>query len=51
MVEIARGKWQESYFEQLLHVPDPQANTFTAPAHGLILERVSYPETTHLPWT
>jgi len=44
MVEVARGRYTVSEFEAFLHVPDPQAPVYRAPAPGLFLEEVAYNE-------
>ncbi len=44
MVEIARDHWKLADMLNLLQHPTHQANTFTAPAKGLILDHVDYPE-------
>jgi tRNA pseudouridine38-40 synthase len=50
MVEAGRGKWTARQFLELLEKPDLKAATYTAPARGLILEEVGYPEKIKLPW-
>ena len=50
MIEVARGKWDKDHFIGLLKNPSRQAHVITAPANGLALIRVSYPEDIHPPW-
>lgn len=50
MVEIARGKWKQAYLDELLTHPNRQAHTQTAPAHGLCLMEVRYPEKVQPVW-
>ncbi len=50
MIEVARGKWEKDQFINLLDVPHRQAHAVTAPAKGLALMRVSYPEKFQLDW-
>ncbi len=42
MVEVAKGKLAAEKFEQLLKNPKVQVKTYTAPAKGLVLEKVFY---------
>ena len=44
MIEVARGKWNIDHFLALLEKPNRQAQVVTAPANGLTLIKVSYPE-------
>lgn len=48
MVEVSRGRWPVDYFRKLLQTPDHKHDTVTAPAAGLHLKRVYYPESIHL---
>ena len=50
MVEVARGKWTPEQFETLLLRPDRQAHVITAPACGLTLMEVKYPEALQPEW-
>lgn len=50
MIEVGRGKWSIDRFEELLKNPDRQAHVITAPAHGLALVKVSYPEELQPDW-
>jgi len=50
MIEVARGKWQIKQFAKLLDHPDRQNHTVTAPAEGLVLQKVSYPEAIQPDW-
>lgn len=50
MVEVARGKWTIDYFKDLLDKPNRQNHAVTAPASGLTLIRVSYPEAIQPDW-
>lgn len=50
MVEVARGKWELDRFVDLLHRPNRQSHTVTAPAHGLALMQVTYPESMQPIW-
>ena len=44
LVEVARGRWSEAELVGRLDAPGPATQGRTAPAHGLILERVIYPD-------
>ncbi|MCF7800394.1 MAG: tRNA pseudouridine(38-40) synthase TruA [Candidatus Marinimicrobia bacterium] len=48
MIEVARGRWSMAYFRKLLQHPDHEHDTVTAPAQGLILKCVYYPDSLHL---
>ena len=50
MIEVARGKWEPEYFQKLLDHPDRKAQVVTAPAKGLALMRVAYPEHMQPKW-
>ena len=50
MIEVARGKWDLDHFAALLHNPNRRAHTVTAPARGLALQRVTYPESIQPTW-
>lgn len=50
MVEVARGKWSVAHFTELLNRPDRKSHTVTAPAHGLALMQVSYPDEIQPGW-
>lgn len=50
MVEVARGKWDLNRFVGLLNQPNRQSHTVTAPAHGLALMQVTYPESIQPAW-
>jgi len=41
MIEVARGRFPESFFHELLHSPGPFLG-HCAPAHGLVLVKVDY---------
>jgi tRNA pseudouridine38-40 synthase len=51
MIEVARAKWDMKRFADLLSNPDRQAQAVTAPARGLALMRVVYPEEMQPVWT
>ena len=44
MIEVARGKWDMGHFLTLLEQPNRQSHVITAPANGLTLIQVDYPE-------
>lgn len=44
MVKVGRGKISVQAFEQILEARDSRLADFSAPAHGLFLEEVSYPD-------
>ena len=48
MIEVARGRWSIDDFRLRLQQPNHDHDTITAPAKGLILERVVYPTELHL---
>lgn len=48
MVEVARGRWKIEQFQRLLDEPTHEHHTVTAPARGLVLNRIHYPESLHL---
>lgn len=48
MIEVARGRWSPEYFWNLMQHPDHAHDTVTAPAQGLILKRVYYPDSFQL---
>lgn len=48
MVEVGRGRWQFEQFQRLLDEPSQDHHKVTAPARGLVLRRVRYPETVML---
>ena len=50
MVEVARGKWEIQRMIDLLNIPDRKAHTITAPAQGLTLINVSYPNESQPSW-
>ena len=50
MIEVARGKWDIEHFSALLNKPNRQSHTVTAPANGLALQQVSYPEDIQPSW-
>lgn len=50
MVEVARGKWSIEHFTKLLNDPDRRAHTVTAPAQGLVLMEVHYPDIIQPAW-
>lgn len=50
MVEVARGKWSVEHFTELLNQPDRKAHTVTAPAQGLALVQVNYPDRIQPSW-
>jgi len=50
MVEVARGKWEIEYFAHLLSNPNRKSHTVTAPANGLALMKVGYPDTIQPNW-
>ncbi len=50
MIEVARGKWTVGNFTRLLEHPDRQAHVITAPARGLALMQVTYPEDIQPQW-
>lgn len=50
MVEVARGKWDQDHFSSLLHNPNRQAHVITAPARGLSLLKVTYPDEINPTW-
>lgn len=50
MIEVARGKWALDQFSALLKTPNRQSHTITAPAHGLALMQVSYPQAIQPVW-
>lgn len=50
MVEVARGKWELERFINLLEQPNRQAHAVTAPAEGLALIKVSYPDHAQANW-
>ena len=44
LVEVGRGAMPHAAAERLLHEPSPVVAKLTAPASGLFLERVFYPD-------
>ncbi|MBT3227927.1 MAG: tRNA pseudouridine(38-40) synthase TruA [Candidatus Marinimicrobia bacterium] len=50
MIEVARGKWEIDHFSDLLNSPNRKSHTITAPANGLALMQVSYPDTLQPAW-
>ena len=50
MIEVSRGKWDLGHFAGLLSQPDRQAQAVTAPAKGLALMQVRYPEALQPAW-
>lgn len=50
MIEVARGKWDMAHFLDLLMHPNRQAHVITAPANGLALFQVSYPQDLQPKW-
>ncbi len=50
MIEVARGKWSVEHFNTLLNQPNRQSHVVTAPAKGLSLVKVSYPEAIQPMW-
>ncbi|MBC8375814.1 MAG: tRNA pseudouridine(38-40) synthase TruA [FCB group bacterium] len=50
MIEVARGKWDIEHFSTLLNKPNRKSHTVTAPANGLALMQVSYPEDIQPSW-
>ncbi len=50
MIEVARGKWSIDHFSDLLNTPHRQSHTITAPANGLALIQVSYPDGLQPTW-
>jgi len=50
MIEVARGKWDIDKFSTLLKTPNRQAHTVTAPAKGLVLVEVRYPQNVEPQW-
>ncbi|MCF7807780.1 MAG: tRNA pseudouridine(38-40) synthase TruA [Candidatus Marinimicrobia bacterium] len=50
MVEVARGKWTLDHFKALLENPDRQNHAVTAPASGLTLLKVTYPDSIQPNW-
>ena len=44
MVEVGRGRWKFDQFQRLLDEPTQDHHKVTAPARGLVLKRVRYPE-------
>jgi len=51
MIEVGRGKWDMDHFTGLLKHPDSQSVTVSAPAKGLVLLRVNYPDELQPDWT
>lgn len=47
MTEVAAGRMEPEHFERILKYPDSAIPTFTAPASGLILEKVFYEKTSN----
>jgi tRNA pseudouridine38-40 synthase len=45
MTEVAAGRMEPGHFERILKYPDSDIPTFTAPARGLILNKVFYEKT------
>lgn len=45
MTEVGAGRMDPEHFERILKYPDADIPTFTAPAHGLILDKVFYEKT------
>jgi len=50
MIEVARGKWDIEHFTNLLNDPNRRSHTVTAPANGLALMQVNYPEAIQPAW-
>jgi len=50
MIEVARGKWDIGHFLALLEEPNRQSHVVTAPANGLTLIQVTYPEALQPTW-
>ncbi len=50
MIEVARGKWDMDHFSNLLDTPNRKSHTVTAPANGLALIQVKYPEDIKPQW-
>lgn len=44
LVELARGRWELDDLAARIDHPGPAEAGLTAPAHGLVLERVEYPD-------
>jgi tRNA pseudouridine38-40 synthase len=42
MVEVAKGKLSTEHFSELLENPDSDVKSYTAPAKGLVLQKVFY---------
>lgn len=50
LVEVGRGNRPTSWLAEALHARDRRAAGPTAPAHGLVLADVRYPEGVLIPW-
>jgi len=50
MIEVARGKWNMEHFSELLNTPNRKSHTITAPAKGLALMQVGYPDALRPVW-
>lgn len=44
MLKVARGSWTEDRFSGLINSMEQSAADFSAPSHGLFLQRVAFPE-------
>ncbi len=51
MIEVARGKWDMDHFADLLNRPNRKSHTITAPANGLVLMQVGYPNALQPIWS